>query len=78
MYRGQKQGQVTREECRDCPSIQETETQMKLDLAKDVQDKGTSKYISDEKNEKTTVENMGPLLSRMGYLVTQDKERLRY
>lgn len=52
---------------------------MKLDLAKDVQDKkGTSKYIGNEKNEETTVENMGPLLSRMGYLITEDKERLRY
>lgn len=49
---------------------------MKLDLAKDVQDKkGMSKHISDEEK---AVENMGPVLSSMGYLVTQDNERLRY
>ena len=76
-----KEGQTTWEEYRNIvrvcrQAVRKAEAHLELNLARDVKDnkKGFFKYISS--NQKTR-ENVGPLLNKMGALVTEDTEKAK-
>jgi len=76
-----KEGQATWEEYRNVvrayrEATRRAKAHMDLNLARDVKDnkKGFFKYISS--NQKTR-ENVGPLLNKMGALVTEDTEKAK-